>query len=455
MKEILLTLGLVLFAATTYSQTNPFKIEAHQSQHTACPALLIPGKAPLMKHGYAIRSNWNGMAWKDYARYTFTYDAQGRTISETAENLDRTQTQYYTFSRREYSYDDLGRLVGSTLSAGPTVEAMVKIGFSEIFYDDVLNDVVVEQNSYDMLDDGTPAFNSDSYKQIIQRDEAGNITAMNAFTWYDGDFLEVQGFEITYGADGMPQTIVESVATQTSEGGPIELVVSETYSNCTWFECDGQFITLDDITVGNNRLKSADVATSEQGGIKMSVEYPGGDFDWISTMEYMAFTQFPTKSVQSYKDFGGGSYYSRTIVDQDLTAAGAYPVQSVQQILVRYDDFGHLLEAQDQTFYGHTIYNSWKKGLVEVDGDTGLPVRYTQSTYHLQEGNDYYGSWADDYRITYGDWVDVSGIETTAVSNTSTAETEYFDLTGRKVINPSNGIFIRRHGVKTDKIILK
>lgn len=455
MKNILIILGFAVGMHSAYAASNPYQIKSSEPQTALMPALHSPEKAPLMKFGYAIRQNWNGLAWKDYARYTFTYDEKGRTLSETAENLDLTQTQYYTISRREYVYDDMGRLAASRLRAGFELESLTLIGQTEIIYDDILPEVVIEQNSYDIASDGTRTLNGDSYKQVIQRDANGNITSMNAFTWYDGGFLEVQSLEITYGDNGEPTDLVESVATQLSEGGPIELVVNETYSNCTWFDCDGQIITLDDITVGNNRLKSANVTTAEQDGIKMSVEYPGGDFDWISTMKFMAYTQFPTTSVQSYKDFGGGSYYSKTVIDQDLTAAGAYPVQSIQQVLVRYDEYGNLLEAQDQTFYGHVIYNSWRKGLVEIDKTTALPVRYTQSTYHLQDGNDYYGNWIDDYRLTYGDWADAAGIDNIGLSDDPSGETEYFDLTGRKIITPSKGIFLRRQGSKTEKIILQ
>ena len=39
--------------------------------------------------------------------------------------------------------------------------------------------------------------------------------------------------------------------------------------------------------------------------------------------------------------------------------------------------------------------------------------------------------------------------------NASTAPAEYYNLNGQKVSDPSNGIFIRRQGTKTDKVVIR
>lgn len=411
-------------------------------------------KNPIWKPGTAIRTNWNGMEWKDYARYTFTYDAAGRTLTERAENLDKTQTQYYTYSLIEYTYDDLGRLAKSDVKAGFTPDNMVLVSTTETYYDEIRPDVVVEQNSYDVFSDGTKELNADSYKQIIERNDDGNITAMYAFTWYEGDFIEVQSLETTYGTDGAPSSMVESVLTQETEGGPLEVKPAETYSDCKWDKFDGQIISLDEITGNDNRLIQANVSTTDQADIKMTVEYPGDQFDFISTSEYSYLTLFPTKTVMSHKDLGNGGFYTKTVTDQDLTSAGAYPVQSIDQILHQYDAYGNLIEAQNQTFYGHTIINSWEKGTVESDARTGLPIIYTRLKYQLQEGNDYYGDWENSYRITYGDWNDAAGVEEVA-NDCSDGIVELFNLSGIKVNDPAPGVYIRKQGENIQKVIIQ
>ena len=239
------------------------------------------------------------------------------------------------------------------------------------------------------------------------------------------------------------------------ESGPLEVKPSEVYTNCQWTSCNGQFSSVDEITAGDNRLIKATVNTAEQADINMAVEYPGDEYDFISTSEYSYLTLIPTKSVMSYKDFGEKGFYSKTVTDQDLTSVGAYPVQSITQILHQYDDYGNLIQSQNQTFYGHTIINSWEKGTVENNPETDLPALYTHSTYHLQENSDYYGSWEDDYKITYGDWIDASGIKNIMVPDSDNTPVEYFNLSGVKVDNPTKGIYIKKQGLRVQKIIVK
>lgn len=395
------------------------------------------------------------MVWKDYAKYTFTYDDMGRKLTEFAENLDKTQTQYYQFSIIEYIYDDEGRVTEYNVRAGNTQDNMNLVSTAEITYDPIRNDVVSVQNVYDVFPDGTKSLNADSYKQIIERDEDGNVIGMYAFTWYDGDFIEVQNLEITYNDKNEPSNLVESQLTQAEENGPLELVPTETYSDCTWYETDGQIISLDEITSGNNRIKTATVQNSEGSDINMSVVYPDDEFDYISTSEFNYLTFIPTKTVMSHKSLENGGFYTKVVTDQDLTAAGAYPVQSITQILHQYDEFQNLIQAQNQTFYGHTMINSWIKGDVENDPETGLPRNYVRSKYVLNEGSDYYGTWEYDYKITYDNWIDVAGIESALVNDNQDSNVMYFDLTGRKVLNPTNGIFIRKDGNRVSKILIR
>lgn len=419
---------------------------------------ILPSAAPkesgIWKPGTAIRSNWNGMSWKDYAKYTFTYDSEGRAITELAENLDKTQTQYYPFSLVERTFDELGRQVAEKVSAGFSADALVPVSELTITYDPILKDVVAEQNAYDILEDGTKVMNAYSYKQVIERNEAGNVTAMHALTWYDGDFMEVVSMENTYGTDGRIESMLESQLTQEEENGPLELKPTELYKNCKWFDSDGQIVSLDDITVGNNRLKSATVETGEQTDITMTVEYPtDGDFDFISKAEYLYLTFIPTSSVTSHKQLENGGYYTKVVTDQDLTSAGAYPVQRIDQVICEYDGYGNLLQLNNQTFYGHSIINSWVQGIVLTDESTGLPSSYLRQEYKLTDGSDYYGTWEDVYKITYGEWSDVSRVMD--VAGEQDAPAVYYDLSGQRVTAPTNGIYVKIQGSKIDKIIVR
>lgn len=453
--------GLAEYLANPYIKKIPVaagnRLKATKHVKTVLPALKMKGVAgsSIMKPGYAIKANRDGDAWKDYAKYTFTYDRQGRTLSELAENLDLSQTQYYTYSLAEYTYDESGRLTKADVKGGFSPDNMQLVYTASIEYDNVRPDLVVSQEAYDVEADGTKTMNEDSYKQVIERDDKGNITAVHSFTWYNDGWLEVQQLETAYGTDGKPLTLTQSVATQKSAADPIELTVNEAYADCTWQQTDGQIAYVDEIMTGNNLITSAKVNMTSQSDVTMTVEYPEQDFDYVMTYEYTYLSLFPTKSVTSFKDFGDKGSYSKTVLDQDLTSAGAYPVQSINQILYTYDDYGNLLEAQNQTFYGHTIINSWEKGTVENDPATGYPATYIHSTYKLQDGNDYYGSWEEDSRVSYGGWFDVTtaGISQTNVNTMGKAE--YYTLSGVKVNSPSHGIFIRKQGNRTEKVSLK
>lgn len=49
----------------------------------------------------------------------------------------------------------------------------------------------------------------------------------------------------------------------------------------------------------------------------------------------------------------------------------------------------------------------------------------------------------------------VTGIENINFIPTSVNEAEYYNLQGIRVHNPANGIYIRKVGIKTDKVVFK
>ena len=119
-----------LYLTNPYIKNLPVKdskgLKVTQQKKTVLPAFKLKGVAAssIIKPGYAIKANRDGETWKDYAKYTFSYDRQGHTISELAENLDLTQTQYYTYSLAEYTYDESGRPTQVNVKGGFDLNAM-------------------------------------------------------------------------------------------------------------------------------------------------------------------------------------------------------------------------------------------------------------------------------------------------------------------------------------------
>ena len=51
--------------------------------------------------------------------------------------------------------------------------------------------------------------------------------------------------------------------------------------------------------------------------------------------------------------------------------------------------------------------------------------------------------------------VENSGVENIAAEDNADAPVEYFTLQGIRVAEPSNGIYLRRQGSKTEKVIIR
>lgn len=68
---------------------------------------------------------------------------------------------------------------------------------------------------------------------------------------------------------------------------------------------------------------------------------------------------------------------------------------------------------------------------------------------------------AEDYKTTYVWWdfnniieKEMSGIEETLIDGYEDEHAEFYNLQGAKVLNPSSGLYIKRQGGKTSKVIL-
>ncbi len=123
----------------------------------------------------------------------------------------------------------------------------------------------------------------------------------------------------------------------------------------------------------------------------------------------------------------------------------------------RYDEYGNLLEAKSETFYGHAWINQWFAGEVTSDPDHGYPLEYLRKEFTpIESTTD--GEWNDSFRIKYSGWKDLASIEQVETTpDQSEGPTEYYLLDGRRV--PENaltpGLYIMRRGDHTQKVLIK
>lgn len=96
------------------------------------------------------------------------------------------------------------------------------------------------------------------------------------------------------------------------------------------------------------------------------------------------------------------------------------------------------------------------------EGDEDILEGYKYDYTYDENGNvSEYVSYVYDYdtyqynpetKIVFNNYIKISGIENVAVDTEAT--TEYFDMQGRRVANPANGIYIKRQGEKVVKVKL-
>ncbi len=103
----------------------------------------------------------------------------------------------------------------------------------------------------------------------------------------------------------------------------------------------------------------------------------------------------------------------------------------------------------DKDVKGVTLIVPEGLGIASADGRT-LTVT-GDGTFRLRAKS---GAMGCHIAVRAGDWESVSGIEDVEVSD-SDAPVEYFDLQGRPVADPAPGVYIRRQGSKTEKIIIR
>lgn len=127
-------------------------------------------------------------------------------------------------------------------------------------------------------------------------------------------------------------------------------------------------------------------------------------------------------------------------------------------------------DSDNQDLWGGGWYAFFRDDLIQTSADKGvitqavadrfkhadytnIPVKKGRNTIRVTNmgGN----SWFDEIRIFAHDG-NGGGIEGVAADTTvADGPAEYFDLQGRKVTNPSNGIYIRRQGNKVEKVVIR
>lgn len=449
MKKTLLILGAVAFAfnasaasmnfvGKSASKDNDFADkckEARRVNKRNAEKLYLPGTVS--------HSDWNDdrNTWRDPEVISFVYNPDGSVKSESTKN-----------QREDYFYDEKGRLseerdYSLDRSGKEKLESIKRYT-----YDPVIENLVVR------VEYGSDVNNTDGWLghaegMEITRNSDGNIVKVRE---YSENRKGVKDYEseqmvIEYGTDGKACTIIEE---EVEDNGRV--IVDGKMTDIVWENTDGQIYQLDYDSptsasyFGANRIKSS---TIESEGfpysISFTVDYTDDSFHSLAMMNNERVLEVEYQAVDENGSYDATAYaadyeYDFGVFTKEESSETTY--------VYRVDAYGIALEDSIVTVYYEGNFegteNDVNKSEVTYDAVYGYPLEVIE-----MEMNDR-GTFVNNKRIVYSDYAEYGNSGVSDVEIAEDSPVEFFNLQGQHVDNPSAGIFIRRQGTKTEKVLI-
>ncbi len=382
--------------------------------------------------------NYDEQDWNLYETEKRTYFANG--LLETQESSSNKTT--YTYNERglessvTYSFFDGEKYVNSSKSEyGYDSRIDVETEYKSFFWDE-------EENKWSLNGDD---------KNVITRNEAGNITKVEQYSSYSGEMTLGEVSEIKYGSDGKATEITNT----DTDDNEIELQLKD----IVWQNTNGQiFITdyndldAEDYFEGANRIKSATatVYDSFKEPVYITAEYPDNKGSYkvqltyngklIYSMDYTVLDSYGSYSSEEYEvDF---DYNEETGA---LTEDG----ESRYKEAATYDAYGIMTSYMSSSVSDDYSYTREEKNEVTYDSTYGYPTEVISMWLNEE------GVWEHNSRKVYSDYKDFSSVA--AIESADDAPVQYFNLNGMPVDGNklAPGIYIRRQGNKATKLIVR
>lgn len=383
--------------------------------------------AKKMKAGATKTYGWSNGKWVLDDSYTYAYDKQGNVIVEDCRDADG----YYSRTVNEYNENGKVVFTESKISGdGVNYENNRKTEFE---YDSILTNVITRRSEWLWMANGWQLIGN-NYKRIIERDEDGNIMNVVIAVLYEGDYDPTQRLKITYGADGKAWEIAEEVLDY--NGKEFFWVEGTKITNIVWERTNGQIYDIDDIFLGNNRLKSGVYEDADGIVMDLTVEYANDNDGYTVAME-MSESGVTVLATTEYTPLDNDGY----ILQMKSSYMGTTIVTITEEI--QNDDWGlmTLQSLKEESYMGEWAIES-VIGEVVYDAE-GKPEVYTV----WQQYADDMGEEDPEYiiRAEYSDYVDVTAAVDAAIA--VDGQEKYYNLQGFEVKEPVKGeILIRRQG---------
>lgn len=465
MSKFLLLIGLSLIGATAYeAKAENVKFvdfgkrhttEALKSQRAVAKKYLTRAEQlqiwrPAIVTDYDWAEYWDDgtSGWRKNTENKVEYNSKGLPVKYTNE-----------YEMVEYEYDEEDRCIRATYySVNGVNEAPSPFSKQEFAYDSVVKNLLIELDTY--YYSGGLWGQQEGERTVITRNTDGKVVKVEGMLFANfnqgSDWEPYSLAEIGYGKDGKANSIRVSFADEDVMEVETEL------TDIVWEQTNGQIIIAEigstDLFSGENRIKSAkalgEYTYPYVGDIYLTVDYKAnnGGYKAVQTMNSETFSWTDYTVVNEYDSYRMKEFEYDWDYDEDNDSYINDGPQLSESSEI-YDQFGLKLEESEIDYIDGDEangigYNSVMKGEVTYDNTYGYPLTY--ETYRV------YGDEVERMsRRVFGDYIDVSTAGVSDIINDENGETVYYNLQGQRVNNPENGIFIRRQGGKTSKVVVR
>lgn len=383
--------------------------------------------------------------WYQEGNYFYEHDNRGNITKNSYDDG-------FAVSATDYTYDENNNKLTQIESYSEEGEPFENSSKREWTYDSKVTDLVVESKSYSWEEtDWTLVSDGYTYKRVITRNDKGAITSVEVYSYFMNEYHLQHRATITYNADGLAETWKYEELGYDGTG----YVMNEIYTltEMQWYTTDGQILVLSDLSdffTGNrNRLKKATVYSEGElsGYIEASYEESGNyTYKYVYTSEPYA-EEIYTHTVTD----GNGSYDESCVAYEDMDEDGAVTEAELalsETLTVKKDKYGRVIE--ESATADEEVMFAAKYDFTYSEEYGSYPVEQVYSEYDF--GTEEYIPFLKIVAKDFYDVTSQSSIENVEVN--ANAPVEYYNLQGVKVSNPENGIFIKKQGAKTTKVVL-
>lgn len=389
---------------------------------------------------------WTGEDWELGETYTMTYNGKGLVINSLCEDAEGALT------RETNTWNENDQLASRIQEVAESAEDEFVVS-SKLSreYDPILTSFITS-NKQEMLVNGE-WMDSNCYTQTITRNSEGNVTLMERAVLYNGVYDPTYRFEVEYNEAGQPITIIEKDLTFDYTTQTYQWEVTNSLTDIVWEEFDGQLVSLDEVFSGSTRVKTAKMLVDDIVA-DLVVTYEGDSYTATMTcvMEEEGI-EINMKTSQNYapltftgEESAHGKQGYRYEIVTELEFMGMTMAEDMIETGIYDENELIILEKVEYVEDDEVYLDEMISGEVEYDAEYGYPLSWTVSEldYDTEE-------MVNTFRAEYSDYADVSGVKEVISDD---APVRYYDLMGVPVANPTDGIYIRVQGAKSDKVRL-